>query len=168
MKLRMITRKHISRSAYIFMPVPFMTKDCLVAETIDSRVWILEKEHVSKLLFIKSNVMEIRIWFLLFNYVHITSDYTLLTLYRSYFQGISANIELQVSSVTYCWPYVRSVTHPGYHKLSKKSIKFVPCTKVRKLKIDWINLTVWCNPIYGCLYAFIITHVLLQLIFKFK
>jgi hypothetical protein len=30
------------------------------------------------------------------------SDYTLWTLYRSYSKGISANIELQVYSVTCC------------------------------------------------------------------
>jgi hypothetical protein len=32
--------------------------------------------------------------------VNSTSDYTLWTLYRSYFKGISANIELQVYNVT--------------------------------------------------------------------
>jgi hypothetical protein len=34
--------------------------------------------------------------------VNSTSDYTLKTLYRSYFKGISANSELQVYSVTCC------------------------------------------------------------------
>jgi hypothetical protein len=34
------------------------------------------------------------------------SDYTLCTLHRSYFNRISANIELQVYSVTCCWPYI--------------------------------------------------------------
>jgi hypothetical protein len=34
--------------------------------------------------------------------VNSTSDYTLWTLSRSYFKGISANIELQVYSVTCC------------------------------------------------------------------
>jgi hypothetical protein len=34
--------------------------------------------------------------------VKCTSDYTLLTWYRSYSKGISANIELQVYSVTCC------------------------------------------------------------------
>jgi hypothetical protein len=32
--------------------------------------------------------------------VNSTSDYTLWTLYRSYFKGIKANTELQVLSVT--------------------------------------------------------------------
>jgi hypothetical protein len=34
--------------------------------------------------------------------VNSTSDYMLWTLYRSYFKGISGNIELQVHSVTCC------------------------------------------------------------------
>jgi hypothetical protein len=34
--------------------------------------------------------------------VNITSDYTIWTLYRYYFKGISANIELQVYSETRC------------------------------------------------------------------
>jgi hypothetical protein len=34
--------------------------------------------------------------------VNSTSDYTLWTLYLSYFKGISANIELQVYGVTCC------------------------------------------------------------------
>jgi hypothetical protein len=33
-----------------------------------------------------------------------TSDYTLWTLYRSYFKDIRANVELQVYAVTCCWP----------------------------------------------------------------
>jgi hypothetical protein len=37
------------------------------------------------------------------------SDYTLWTLYRSYFKKIGANIELQVYSVMCCWPYDRGV-----------------------------------------------------------
>jgi hypothetical protein len=37
--------------------------------------------------------------------VNSTSDYTLWTLYHSYFKGISANIELQLYSMTCCWPY---------------------------------------------------------------
>jgi hypothetical protein len=36
-----------------------------------------------------------------------TSDYTLRTLYRSYFKTISDNIELQVYSVTCCLLYLR-------------------------------------------------------------
>jgi hypothetical protein len=35
--------------------------------------------------------------------VNSTSDYTFWTLYRSYFKGISANIELQVYSFTSCY-----------------------------------------------------------------
>jgi hypothetical protein len=34
-----------------------------------------------------------------------TLDYTLWTLYRPYFKSISANTELQVYSMTCCWPY---------------------------------------------------------------
>jgi hypothetical protein len=34
-----------------------------------------------------------------------SSDYTLWTFYHSYFKGISANIALQVYSVTCCWQY---------------------------------------------------------------
>jgi hypothetical protein len=42
--------------------------------------------------------------------VNNTSDHTLWTLYRSYFKGISANIELQVYSVMYCWSNLLCVT----------------------------------------------------------
>jgi hypothetical protein len=38
--------------------------------------------------------------------VNSTSDYTLWTLYRSYFEGIRSKIELQVYNVTCCWPYI--------------------------------------------------------------
>jgi hypothetical protein len=38
--------------------------------------------------------------------INSTSDYALWTLYSSYFDGIRANIELQVYSVTCCWLYV--------------------------------------------------------------
>jgi hypothetical protein len=38
-----------------------------------------------------------------------TSDSTLWTLYRYYFKGISANIELQVLSMTCCCPYLKFV-----------------------------------------------------------
>jgi hypothetical protein len=37
--------------------------------------------------------------------VNSTSNFALWTLYRSYVRGISANIELQVYSVTCCWRY---------------------------------------------------------------
>jgi hypothetical protein len=40
--------------------------------------------------------------------VNSTSDYTLWTLYRSYFKGISANIELQIYSLTCCWSYIHT------------------------------------------------------------
>jgi hypothetical protein len=51
--------------------------------------------------------------------VNSTSDYTLRTLYRSYFNGIRANIELQVYSMMCCWPYVyghfvQTSLHAGY------------------------------------------------------
>jgi hypothetical protein len=41
--------------------------------------------------------------------VYGTSDYTLWNLYCSYFNGISASIELQVYSVTYCCPYINKL-----------------------------------------------------------
>jgi hypothetical protein len=34
-----------------------------------------------------------------------TAHQTLWTLFRYYFKGISANLELQVYSVMCCWPY---------------------------------------------------------------
>jgi hypothetical protein len=52
--------------------------------------------------------LKIKQWYLNNRTVNSTSDYTLWILYRSYFKGISANIELQVYSVTCCWPYVRT------------------------------------------------------------
>jgi hypothetical protein len=36
-----------------------------------------------------------------------TLDYTLWTLYRSYFKGINANIDLQMYSETSCLPYLQ-------------------------------------------------------------
>jgi hypothetical protein len=41
--------------------------------------------------------------------VNSTPDYTLRTFHRSYFKSVRSNIELQVYSVTICWPYITQV-----------------------------------------------------------
>jgi hypothetical protein len=53
-----------------------------------------------------------------------TTHYTLWTVYRSYFKGISANIELRMYSVTCYWPYLYKtpyrlgrVKRPGHRGL---------------------------------------------------
>jgi hypothetical protein len=51
-------------------------------------------------------------------FLNSTSDYALWTLYRSYFQGISANIELQVYNVTCRWPYVKRFEFEIYFVLN--------------------------------------------------
>jgi hypothetical protein len=53
--------------------------------------------------------------------INSSSDYTLWTFYRSFFMDIRANIELQVYSVTCCWPYRTS----GYAKMSNFSSWFL-------------------------------------------
>jgi hypothetical protein len=62
--------------------------------------------------------------------VNSTSDYTLSTFYRSYFNGISANIKLKVYNVLCCWPYVRSshiyLSTFVYLWLSCKGLVLVP------------------------------------------
>jgi hypothetical protein len=45
--------------------------------------------------------------------VNSTSDHGLWTLYRSYFKGIKASIELEMYSVTCCCPYIIAYREPG-------------------------------------------------------
>jgi hypothetical protein len=52
-----------------------------------------------------------------------TSDYTLWTLYRTYFKSISANIVLQLYSVTCCLPYRQYFYIHTTHALSPKGYK---------------------------------------------